>query len=154
MSLSNPSISSEQSEQQPAAPTAWRLVDLREFADARGKLSVVEGGKDIPFQIQRAFYLHEVPHDAHRAGHALKTCHEFLIAVSGSFRIRVTDGMTEEIIVLDRPNFGFYLPPMLWCVLDQFSSEAVCLVLASTDYDGCEQIQNWDEYKAALLDMR
>lgn len=146
MKASNSPISGQPKPQR----VAYRLIELPEHADARGKLAVVEGGVHIPFQVQRAFFLYEVPQGAQRAGHALKTCHEFLIAVHGSFRIRVRDGISDETFVLDRPNVGFYLPPMLWCDLDEFSAGAVCLVFASTHYDTCEQIRNWDEFQAAL----
>ena len=89
----------------------------------------------MPFDIKRVFYLYDVPGGADRGGHALKTCKQFLIAMSGSFDVILKDGSKESRIHLNRSYYGLYIAPMIWREMDNFSSGSVCLVVASENYD-------------------
>lgn len=127
------------------------IVELPKISDPRGNLSFVEGGKHVPFEIRRVFYLYDVPGGAWRAGHALKTCHQFLIAISGAFDVIVDDGRTRTRHHLNRSYFGLYLPPLIWREIDNFSSASVCLTLASECYDESGYFRNYEEFKKAVL---
>jgi hypothetical protein len=111
-----------------------RMIDLPRINDPRGNLTFVEGSRHIPFEIKRVFYLYDVPGGETRAGHALKTCHQFIVAMSGSFDAVVDDGRTRSHFRLNRSYYGLYLPPKIWRELENFSSGSVCLVLASEPY--------------------
>jgi len=123
-----------------------KIIDLPKITDARGNLTFVESGRHIPFEIKRVFYLYDVPGGAERAGHALKMCHQFLIAMSGSFDVVLYDGRENKRIHLNRSYCGLHLPPMIWREMDNFSSGSVCLVLASEAYDEKDYYRNYDEY--------
>jgi hypothetical protein len=110
---------------------ACRIIDLPKINDPRGSLTYVEGGKHIPFDIRRIFYLYDVPGGADRGGHANKEVHQVLIAMSGSFDVVVDDGSQRQRHHLNRSYYGLYIPPMVWRELENFSSGSVCLVLAS-----------------------
>lgn len=123
-----------------------RLLDFKDFGDERGKLIVVEGFKDIPFEIKRVFYIYGTEAGVVRGKHANKESKFVLINVAGKSKVRVTDGLRECIVELDRPMQGIYLPQMVWKDMYDFSSDSVLLVLASTHYDGNEYIRDYDEY--------
>ena len=109
-----------------------KIVNLPKIADPRGNLTFIEGDRHVPFAIKRVFYLYDVPGGADRAGHALKKCHQFLIAMSGSFDVVVYDGKEEGTISSE--SFVLWIasvPPMIWREIDNFSSGSVCLALAS-----------------------
>ncbi len=127
-----------------------RLIDLPKVPDPRGNLTFVEGMVHVPFDIQRVFYLYDVPGGAERGGHCLKTCHQFVIAMSGSFDVTVDDGSGEETVRLDRSYFGLYIPPMVWRDLRNFSSGAVSMVIASSKYDEHDYYREWDDFVAAI----
>ena len=126
-----------------------KIIDLPKIADPRGNLTFVEGGRHVPFEIKRVFYLYDVPGGADRGGHALKTCHQFLIAMSGSFDVILKDGRDEQRIHLNRSYCGLMLPPMIWREMDNFSSGSVCLALASEPYDDRGYIRDYDEFLKA-----
>jgi hypothetical protein len=123
-----------------------KLIDLPKIADPRGNLTFIEAGGHIPFDIKRVFYLYDVPGGADRGGHALKTCHQFLIAMSGSFDVIVYDGKEKHRIHLNRSYYGLHIPPMIWREMDNFSSGSVCLALASTCYDAADYHRDYNEY--------
>lgn len=127
-----------------------RIIDLPKVADPRGNLTFLEGGKHIPFEIKRVFYLYDVPGGADRGGHALKTCEQFLIAMSGSFDVVIYDGREKQRIHLNRSYHGLYLPPMVWREIDNFSSGSVCLALASQGYNEGEYFRDYKNYLQAL----
>jgi len=112
-----------------------RLIDLSKISDARGNLTVVEGGRQIPFEIKRVYYLYDVPGGASRAGHAHKTLQQCVIAMSGSFDVVLDDGSSKKRVHLNRSYHGLYIPPMIWREIDNFSSGSVCLALASDFFD-------------------
>ena len=125
------------------------IVNLPKITDPRGNLTFIEGGKHIPFAIKRVFYLYDVPGGAERAGHALKKCEQFLIAMSGSFDVILKDGASEKRFHLNRSDYGLYVCPMIWRELDNFSSGSVCMALASNLYDEADYFRNYNEFLAA-----
>jgi WxcM-like protein len=127
-----------------------RIIDLPKVADPRGNLTFLEGTKHIPFDIKRVFYLYDVPGGAERGGHALKTCEQFLIAMSGSFDVIVYDGKENKRVHMNRSYNGLYLPPMVWREMDNFSSGSVCLALASQPYNEAEYYRDYKGYIQAL----
>ena len=127
-----------------------RIVKLPKIVDPRGNLTFVEGRRHIPFDIKRVFYLYDVPGGADRGGHALKTCHQFLIAMSGSFDVILKNSTASKRIPLNRSYYGLYLPPMIWREMDNFSSGAVCLALASELYTADDYFRDYDAYCRAL----
>ena len=127
-----------------------RLIDLPKITDPRGNLSFIEGRNHIPFDIKRVFYLYDVPGGADRGGHALKACHQFLIAMSGSFDVILDDGSSKQRIHLSRSYYGLHLPPMVWREMDNFSSGSVCLALASEPYSEADYFRQYSEFLSAL----
>jgi WxcM-like, C-terminal len=130
------------------------LVDLPRVDDPRGNLSFLEGKRHLPFDIRRVFYLYDVPGGASRAGHALKTCHQFLIAISGAFDVTADDGTERKKYHLNRSYFGLYLPPLIWREIDNFSSGSVCLVLASEPYDEGGYFREYASFRQAVAERR
>ncbi len=129
---------------------ACALIDLPNFRDDRGTLAFMEGGNHIPFPIARVFYLYGVPEDSVRAGHALKTCSQVVIAVSGSFTVDVSDGDDKRDFKLSDPAKAVLLPPQIWREIRDFSPGAICLVLASEPYDPKGYYELFDEYVSAV----
>jgi len=127
-----------------------RIIDLPKITDPRGNLTFIEENKHIPFEIRRVFYLYDVPGGADRGAHAHKTLHQFIIAMSGSFDVVLDDGKQKKRIHLNRAYYGLYLCPMVWSYLDNFSSGAVCMVLASDFYDESDYFRDYDAYLSAL----
>jgi len=127
-----------------------RLIHLPKIRDPRGNLSFVEVDKQVDFSIRRVFYLYDVPGGESRAGHALKTCHQFVIAMSGSFDVHLDDGMERTTIGLNRSYYGLHIRPLVWRVLDNFSSGAVCVVLASEGYDAEGYFRDYSEFLRAV----
>lgn len=123
-----------------------KIIDLPKIEDARGNLTFVEGGDHIPFDIKRVYYLYDVPGGSERGGHAHKDLHQLIIAMSGSFDVVLTDGKEKKRFHLNRSYYGLYVPKMLWRELDNFSSGAVCMVLASNLYDESDYYREYDEY--------
>lgn len=126
-----------------------RIVELPKIADPRGNLSFIEGGNQIPFDIKRVFYLYDVPGGETRAGHALKTTEQFIIAASGSFDLILDDGSERKTIALNRSWKGVYVPAMIWRELVNFSSAGVCLALASSRYDEDDYIREYEQFVQA-----
>ena len=123
-----------------------KIINLPKISDIRGNLSFIEGGQHSPFEIKRVYYLYDVPGGSDRGSHAHKNLHQFIVAMSGSFDIVLDDGKMKKKFHLDRPCDGLYVCPMMWRVLDNFSSGAVCVVLASEHYDETDYIRNYDEF--------
>lgn len=123
-----------------------RIIDLRKIHDIRGNLTPIEGGKDIPFDIKRVYYLYDVPGGESRGGHAHKALFQLIVAVSGSFSVTLDDGTDKKIFALNRPYQGLLVVPGIWRTLDDFSSGAVCLVLASEKYDEMDYTREYEEF--------
>lgn len=123
-----------------------KILNFKDLGDERGKLVVIEGNSDIPFEIKRAFYIYDSDCDVVRGQHANRESEFVLINVAGSSKVRITDGEEEFIVELNKPMMGVYIPKMIWKDMYDFSSDSVLLVLASTHYDGKEYIRDYQEY--------
>jgi len=126
-----------------------RIIELPKIQDPRGNLTFVESSRHIPFDIRRVYYLYDVPGGADRGGHAHKTLHQFVVAMSGSFDIVLNDGDRQRRYSLNRSYYGLYICPMTWRYIDNFSSGAVCVVLASDFYTEEDYIRNFDDFLTA-----
>ena len=127
-----------------------KLIDLPKINDRRGNLTFLETERHVPFKFQRVFYLYDVPGGDSRAGHSLKTCHQFIVAISGSFDVILYDGRDTQRYHLNRSYYGLYLPPLIWRELDNFSSGSVCLVLASECYDEKDYLRDYPDFLKAV----
>lgn len=127
-----------------------KVLDFPVIKDPRGNLTFVEGQVHVDFDIARVFYLYDVPGGETRAGHALKTTSQVLVAMSGSFDVVVDDGADKRTITLNRSYYGVMLPPLIWRELENFSSGAVCLVLASRRYDENDYYREYETFKGAI----
>jgi dTDP-4-dehydrorhamnose 3,5-epimerase-like enzyme len=130
------------------------LIDLPKINDARGNLTYIETERHVPFEIQRVFYLYDVPGGSTRAGHALRSCHQFIIAISGSFDVVLDDGTERRRFHLNRSHYGLYVPPLIWREIDNFSSNSVCLVLASACYDESDYYRDYESFLSAVRGAR
>lgn len=123
------------------------MIELsRHHSDRKGNLSVVENGMTVPFDVKRTYYLYDVPGGESRGGHAHRDLSQLIIAASGSFTVTLDDGEVKRTFLLNRPYQGLYIVPGIWRTLDDFSSGAVCLVLASDVYTEADYIRNYDEF--------
>jgi len=125
------------------------LVDLPKISDPRGMLTFIESGIHLPFDVKRIFYLYDVPTGESRGAHAHKTLEQFLICLSGSFDVQIDDGSSREVIHLNRPWKGLYIPPMIWAAETDFDPGTICLVLASNSFDETDYYRNYDDYLKA-----
>lgn len=122
------------------------LIELPRITDPRGNLTFVEEDRHIPFSIKRVYYLYDVPGGAQRGGHAHKKLWQLIIAMSGSFTVTLDDGTQQKNIMLNRSYLGLIICPMIWRVIDDFSSGAVSMVLASEYYDEIDYFRDYDEF--------
>lgn len=122
------------------------IITLPKISDPRGNLTSIEGGKHVPFDIQRVYYLYDVPGGAERGGHAHKGLHQLIIAMSGSFDVVLDDGFNKKRVHLSRSYNGLYVCPMIWRELDNFSSGSVCMVLASNRYDEDDYFRDYGDF--------
>lgn len=127
-----------------------KLASLPKVADSRGNLTYVESNKEIPFEIERVYYLYDIPGGAERGGHAHKELHQLVIALAGSFDVHLDDTRTKKTFTLNRSYEGLYICPMIWREINNFSSGAVCLVLASDFYD---ETDYYRDYELFCLDV-
>ena len=127
-----------------------RLIELPIVSDPRGKLTFVESSRQIPFDIQRVYYLYDVPGGAERAGHAHLALHQFLVAMSGSFDVHLDDGKEQRTFHMNRSYYGLYIPPMVWREIDNFSSGSVCMALASEFYEESDYIRDHQDFLKAM----
>ena len=127
------------------------IVELdKHHSDRKGNLTIVENGKTLPFDVKRVYYLYDVPGGESRGSHAHRELSQLIIAASGSFRVTLDDGKIKRSFILNRPYQGLYVKPGIWRELEDFSSGAVCLVLASHGYDEGDYIRDYNafiEYK-------
>lgn len=121
-------------------------IQLPKFLDERGNLSVIEELKDIPFKVERTYWIYDVPGGEARGGHAYKENEEFIVALSGSFDVILDDGQKKQIFHLNRSYYGLYIPKGIWREMDNFSTNSLALVLSSTKYDVNDYIRDYDEF--------
>ena len=134
--------------------TGCRIVELPRVTDPRGNLTFIEANDHVPFEIERVFYLYDVPGGESRGGHAHKELEQFVIAASGSFDVVVDDGRHQERFSLNRSYYGLYVPRMVWKELDNFSSGSVCVVLASHRYDEEDYYRDYGDFAVAKFGDR
>lgn len=125
-----------------------KIIDLPIFSDPRGNLSFIEEEKHVPFKIDRAYWIYDVPGGQVRGGHAFKKQKELIVALSGSFDVEVDDGKSKKTFSLNRSYYGLYLPPGLWRQMQNFSTNSLALVLSSTHYDEMDYIFDYSYYLA------
>ena len=130
----------------PTETVAYRLIDLPRIIDERGNLTVGEFDRHIPFLPKRYFMVYQVPLVESRGEHAHRECHQFLICARGRMTVAGDDGTRRQEYVLDRPDLGFYMPPMTWGAQYNYSPDAVLLVFASHYYDAADYIREYDEF--------
>lgn len=122
------------------------ILPLSKIHNRAGNITIVEGQKDIPFDVRRIYYLYDIPGGEDRGGHAHKVLHQLIVAASGSFNVLLDDGQNKKIVTLNRPDYGLMVVPCIWRELLEFSSGAICLVLASHKYDKDDYIRNYDQF--------
>lgn len=127
-----------------------KIIDLPKIEDPRGNLTFVEENKHIPFDIKRVYWIYDVPGGEVRGGHAYRKNKEFIIALSGSFDVIIKDGNKRKKFSLNRSYYGLFVPNMLWRSVENFSTNSLCLVLASEKYNDKDYIRNWDEFKKSI----
>lgn len=123
-----------------------KIINLPKFLDARGNLSFVEQENHIPFVIRRTYWLYDVPGGECRGGHAYRENQEFIIALSGSFDVILDDGDEKKAFTLNRSYYGLYVPKGMWREMENFSTNALAMILSSTDYDPNDYIRVYDEF--------
>ena len=122
------------------------VIDLGKINFPEGNLTVIENNSQFPFEVKRVFYLYDIAGGESRGAHAHKECHQFLIAASGSFEVELDDGTYNRQVFLNRPNIGLNIPPGVWASEVNFSSGAICLVLASHSYNEKDYIRNYEQF--------
>ena len=130
------------------------LIDFPKITDPRGNLTVAQAHTDVPFAIKRAYWVYDVPAGECRGGHAHKLCKEVLIALSGSFHVTVDNGEEQKTVLLNHPYQGLLIDTDVWRTLDDFSSGAVCLVLASEPFDEDDYIREYNDFLRYLADIK
>ena len=135
----------------PRALALCHRIELPVISDRRGNLTFLEGGRHVPFDIKRIYYLYDVPGGAHRAGHAHKKLQQVLIAMSGSFDVTLDDGFSKTKFHLNRSYQGLYIPPMVWRDIDNFSSGAVCMAVASEFFDETDYYREYEAFLQAAV---
>ena len=124
-----------------------KLIQLPKILDERGNLSFIEGNNHIPFDIKRTYMIYDVPGGDVRGGHAYKILEEFIVALSGSFDVILDDGTEKKTFTLNRSYYGLYIPKNIWRSLENFSTNSLCLILASEKYDENDYIRDYTKFK-------
>jgi hypothetical protein len=122
------------------------IIELPRIQNRAGNITPIHGEIEIPFHVKRVFYLYDIPGGESRGAHAHKECHQFLIAASGSFDIKLNDSRNKRVVNLNRPYYGLHIPPGIWAEEFGFSSGAICLVHTSHLYEENDYIRNYDDY--------
>ena len=130
------------------------LVSLPKFLDARGNLSFIEQDNQLPFKIKRVYWIYDVPGGEIRGGHAFKETEELIVAISGSFDIVLNDGKQEYIFSMNRSYSGVFVPKMIWRRIENFSTNSLALIIASTNYDEKDYIYDFDLFKETIKNIQ
>lgn len=123
-----------------------QIIQLNKIHNNAGNITIVQGKQNIPFNLRRVYYLYDVPGGVSRGGHAHKELYQLIVAASGSFEVFLDDGVNKKIVRLNRPNFGLLVIPGIWRELFEFSSGAICLVLASHVYEESDYLRDYDYF--------
>lgn len=123
-----------------------KIIELDKHHKEKGNITVIENSKTVPFDVQRVYYLYDIPGGETRGGHAHKGLYQLIVAASGSFNVVLSDGRSTKTITLNRPYQGLFIVPGIWRELDNFSSGSVCLVLASEKYDENDYIRDYNDF--------
>lgn len=123
-----------------------KLITIDQIGDRQGHISVIENNDLIPFEVKRVFYLYDIPGGESRGAHAHKECHQLLIAASGGYQVEIDDGVKKDVVSLTQPNQALHIPPGIWASEVNFTSGAVCLVLASHKYDESDYLRSYKDY--------
>ena len=122
------------------------ILPLSKIHNRAGNITIIEGQKNIPFEVRRIYYIYDIPGGVDRGGHAHKELQQLIVAASGSFNVLLDDGWNKKIVTLNRPDYGLMVVPGIWRELFEFSSGAICLVLASHKYNQDDYIRDYDQY--------
>jgi len=131
-----------------------RIITLNKHHHANGNLTVVSNGIELPFDLQRTFYIYDVPGGAERGGHSHYTCYQFIVAISGSFDVIIDDGTDQYTYTLNRPYQGLLVVPGIWNRLHNFSSGSVCLVLNSLHFDESDYVRDYQQFLQLKLGQK
>lgn len=123
-----------------------RIIQLPKFVDVRGNLSFAEEFSQVPFKIERTYWIYDVPGGERRGGHAYRNNQEFIVALSGSFDVTLDDGEERKTYSLNRSYMGLYIPQGIWRQMDNFSTNSLALVLASTPFDQADYLHDYDQF--------
>jgi hypothetical protein len=123
------------------------ILPLNKIHNRAGNITIVEGNKNVPFDIKRVYYLYDIPSGEDRGGHAHKELHQLIVAASGSFDVLLDDGLNKKVVTLNRPDYGLLVVPGIWRELMEFSSGAICLVLASEEYKEDDYLRTHKHFK-------
>jgi hypothetical protein len=122
------------------------ILTLSKIHNRAGNITIIEGNNDVPFPIKRTYYLYDIPSGETRGGHAHKELFQLIVAASGSFDVLLDDGKNKKIVTLNRPDYALMVVPGIWRELFEFSSGAICLVLASHKYDENDYLREYNEF--------
>jgi hypothetical protein len=122
------------------------IIELLRIKNRSGNITAIENNVEIPFDANRIFYLYDIPGGESRGAHSHKECHQFLVAASGSFEVQLNDGKVKKTVMLNQPYRGLHIPPGIWASEMNFSSGAICLVIASHKYDEMDYIRDYNEF--------
>ena len=125
---------------------ACNVVELKKIHNPAGNITIIQNGGHQPFNVKRVYYLYDVPGGSERGGHAHKKLHQLIVAASGAFDVIIDDGVTKKIIQLNRPYYGLLIVPGIWREIVNFSSGAICLVLASEKFSADDYVRDYSEY--------
>ena len=127
-----------------------KIIELPKILDNRGNLTFIESENHIPFKIKRTYLIYDVPGGEKRGGHAYKSLYELIVALSGSFDVILDDGKTKKTYTLNRSYYGLYVPKMIWRQMENFSTNALAMVLASDFYNEDDYIMDYKQFKAIV----
>ncbi|MBW7869221.1 MAG: WxcM-like domain-containing protein [Brumimicrobium sp.] len=124
------------------------ILPLNKIHNRAGNITIVEGNNSVPFDVKRIYYLYDIPGGEDRGGHAHKELRQLIVAASGSFNVLLDDGINKKVVTLNRPDYGLLVVPGIWRELMEFSSGAICLVLASQTYDEADYIRKYVDFQS------